>query len=246
MKKTFMALCLALNMGFSEEIYATFDVLSEQSSELGLSVSGIIGAINVDVGSKVKKGELLLSLANSQEKLEVNNAKITLEIAKKSAELASKNYARYAKIADITDKEKMDAYLFDKELKALAYDQAKVGLALREFYFEKTELRAPYDLIVTQKYVEVGSMVAPSSTKLLKVISANSVKLLLRCDEKYWQKLKVGQTFRYKVDGSSETYEGKISKVYPTIILSTRELQAEVKAAGLPVGLFGDGVIVVE
>ena len=96
MKKTFMALCLALNMGFSEEIYATFDVLSEQSSELGLSVSGIIGAINVDVGSKVKKGELLLSLANSQEKLEVNNAKITLEIAKKSAELASKNYARYA------------------------------------------------------------------------------------------------------------------------------------------------------
>lgn len=47
---------------------------------------------------------------------------------------------------------------------------------------------------------------------------------------KYWNNVKVGHKFVYKVDGSDKTYEGVISKIYPTILTTTREMQAEVKA----------------
>ena len=40
--------------------------------------------------------------------------------------------------------------------------------------------------------------------------------------------------------------EGVISKIYPTILQSTREMQAEVKATDLMPGLFGNGMISVE
>jgi RND family efflux transporter MFP subunit len=217
---------------FAEEIYATFDVVSEKSSQLGLSASGIVSTLNVNVGDRIKKGDLLLSLNNTQEKNEY-------ETARKNAEHSTKVYERYAKISDVIDKEKMENYLYDKDI-------TQLNAQNKEIILRKTELRAPYDLIVTKKNIDLGSIVLASQTKLIDVIALDDVKLVLKFDEKYWQKIKVGQTFIYKVDGSDKNYEGKITKIYPIILNETRELQAEVKAKDLMPGLFGNGTIKVD
>ena len=232
MKKIFILTLFLFQSMFAEEIYATFDVVSEKSSQLGLSASGIVSTLNVNVGDRIKKGDLLLSLNNTQEKNEY-------ETARKNAEHSTKVYERYAKISDVIDKEKMENYLYDKDITQLNA-QTKVII------LKKTELRAPYDLIVTKKNIDLGSIVLASQTKLIDVIALDDVKLVLKFDEKYWQKIKVGQTFIYKVDGSDKNYEGKITKIYPIILNETRELQAEVKAKDLMPGLFGNGTIKVD
>ena len=232
MKKIFLLALFLLQSMFAEEIYATFDVVSEKSSQLGLSASGIVSTLNVNVGDRVKKGDLLLSLNNTQEKNEY-------ETARKNAEHSTKVYERYAKISDVIDKEKMENYLYDKDI-------TQLNAQNKEIILRKTELRAPYDLIVTKKNIDLGSIVLASQTKLIDVIALDDVKLVLKFDEKYWQKIKVGQTFIYKVDGSDKNYEGKITKIYPIILNETRELQAEVKAKDLMPGLFGNGTIKVD
>ncbi len=232
MKKVLMTTLFMFQALFAGEVYATFDVVSEKSSELGLSISGVVGSLHVEVGSRAKKGDVLLSLYNAEEK----NA---YEIAQKNAEHAQKVYERYAKIADVIDKEKMENYLYDRDVKRLTAQSKAI-------VYKKTELRAPYDLVVTQKMTELGNIVLGSQTKLLTVESIDDVKLVLKFDEKYWQSIKVGQKFLYKVDGSEKAYEGVISKIYPTVISSTRQMQAEVKAKNLLPGLFGNGNIIVE
>ena len=232
MKKIFIIVLFMFQGLFAEDIYATFDVVSEKKSELGLSVSGIVATLNVNVGDKVKKGDLLLSLYNAQEKNEY-------ETARKNAEHSSKTYERYAKISDVIDKEKMENYLYDKEI-------TQLNAKNKEIILEKTELRAPYDLVVTKKNIDLGAIVLASQTKLIDVIALDDVKLVLKFDEKYWQKVKVGQTFSYKVDGSDKNYEAKITKIYPTILSETREMQAEVKTKDLMPGLFGNGTIKAE
>lgn len=232
MKKVLITTLFMFQALFAGEVYATFDVTSEKSSELGLSISGVVGNLHVDVGSRAKKGDLLLSLYNAEEK----NA---YEIAQKNAEHAQKVYERYAKIADVIDKEKMENYLYDRDVKRLTAQS-------KEIVYKKTELRAPYDLVVSKKMTELGNIVLGSQTKLLTVESIDDVKLVLNFDEKYWQSVKVGQKFLYKVDGSEQSYEGVISKIYPTVISSTRQMQAEVKAKNLLPGLFGNGNIIVE
>ncbi|MDD3055925.1 MAG: efflux RND transporter periplasmic adaptor subunit [Aliarcobacter sp.] len=232
MKKILILTLFIFQALFAEEIYATFDVVSEKKSELGLSVSGIISTLNVNVGDKVKKGDLLLSLNNSQEKVEY-------ETARKNAEHSAKIYERYAKISDVIDKEKMENYLYDRDI-------TQLNAQNKEIVLRKTELRAPYDLVVSKKNIDLGSIVLASQTKLIDVIALDDVKLVLKFDEKYWQKLKVGQLFTYKVDGSDKIYEGKISKIYPTILNETREMQAEVKTKDLMPGLFGNGTIKAE
>lgn len=246
MKKTLFTLFVTLNLLNASDIYATFDVLSDKSSELGLSTSGVVGSLHVNIGDTLKKGELLLSLANSHEKQELEYAKVAYQIAQKKAELASRTHARYASIADVIDKEKMDQYVHDKEIALLNAKSAHTMLLLKEIALQKTELRAPYDLIVTNKNTELGNIVLGSQTKLFSVIAKNEQKLVLKFDEKYWQHVKVGQHFNYKVDGSDKAYEGVISKLYPTVLISTREMQAEVKTQGLLPGLFGNGTIKAE
>ena len=232
MKKIFILVLFLFQFMFAEEIYATFDVVSEKNSQLGLSVSGIVASLNVNVGDRVKKGDLLLSLNNTQEKNEY-------ETARKNAEHSAKIYERYAKISDVIDKEKMENYLYDKDI-------TQLNAQTKDIILKKTELRAPYDLIVTKKNIDLGSIVLASQTKLIDVIALDDVKLVLKFDEKYWQKIKIGQTFIYKVDGSDKNYEGKITKIYPLILNETRELQAEVKAKDLMPGLFGNGTIKVD
>ena len=232
MKKIFIIVLFMFQGLFAEDIYATFDVVSEKKSELGLSASGIVTTLNVNVGDKVKKGELLLSLNNTQEKNEY-------ETAKKNAEHSSKIFERYAKISEVIDKEKMENYLYDRDI-------TQLNAQNKEIILRKTELRAPYDLVVTKKNIDLGSIVLASQTKLIDVIALDDVKLVLKFDEKYWQKLKVGQLFTYKVDGSDKIYEGKITKIYPTILNETREMQAEVKTKDLMPGLFGNGTIKAE
>ena len=232
MKKIFILVLFLFQFMFAEEIYATFDVVSEKNSQLGLSVSGIVASLNVNVGDRVQKGELLLSLNNTQEKNEY-------ETARKNAEHSAKIYERYAKISDVIDKEKMENYLYDKEI-------TQLNAQNKEIILKKTELRAPYDLVVTKKNIDLGAIVLASQTKLIDVIALDDVKLVLKFDEKYWQKIKIGQKFVYKVDGSDNNYEGLITKIYPKILNETRQMQAEVKAVNLMPGLFGNGTIKAE
>ena len=62
MKKFFILTLFMFQALFAEDIYATFDVVSEKKSELGLSVSGIVATLNVNIGDKVKKGDLLVEV----------------------------------------------------------------------------------------------------------------------------------------------------------------------------------------
>ena len=232
MKKIFIIILFMFHALYAEDIYATFDVESQKESQLGLSVSGIVTKLNVNIGDKLKKGDLILSLNNAQERNEY-------EIARKNAEHSAKTYARYAKISDVIDKEKMENYLYDKEI-------TQLNAKNKEIILEKTELRAPYDLVVTKKNIDLGAIVLASQTKLIDVIALDDIKLVLKLDEKYWQKVKIGQTFIYKVDGSDKNYEGVITKIYPTVLKETRQMQAEVKAVNLMPGLFGNGTIKVD
>ena len=103
---------------------------------------------------------------------------------------------------------------------------------------------APFDGVITAKKVEVGDVVSGQMiTEVFDIQSLKERKLILKFDQKYHKKVKVGDRFTYKVDGDETTYNGTIRKIYPTIDSRSRKMLAEVKAEHFPVGLFGDGYI---
>jgi RND family efflux transporter MFP subunit len=214
------------------EIYTTFNVEAEQKARLAFDASGITKSVNYDVSDSVQKGKILASLKNADIKASLDMAKTTLKFAKK-------DYERQLQVRNLIDAGEFDKYAFK-------YENAKNQLAYAQAKYNKTFLRAPFDGVIYEKDIDVGDTVSGMMLKtVFKMQSKTKRKLILSFDQKYHKAVKVGQKFRYKVDGDDKEYIGTISKVYPYANSGNRKIEAEVKANDFVVGLFGEGYIII-
>jgi len=233
MKKIFIALATMINLAYGQNVYATFNVQAVQSANLAFISSGIVNKINVDIGSIVKKNEVLATLNNDDIKAMLDSVKTTFKYAKKDLD-------REEKIKNL-----IDAGRFDKV--ASSYEKANNAVAYQKALYAKTFLRAPFDGIIYDKSVEIGDAVSAMMLKtVFKIQSLHKRKLVLEFDQKYNTIVKVGQKFEYKVDGENKTYTGVVSKIYPYADFNNRKIKAEVQAKDFTVGLFGDGHIIID
>jgi RND family efflux transporter MFP subunit len=233
MRKIVLLLLLITAVAEAKEIYATFTVEAKQSANLAFNASGIVEKVNVDIGSVVKEDEILACL-------ESEDIAASLQIAKTAMKYAKKDYKRQLQVKKIIDEASFDKYSFK-------YENAKAQMIYQQALLEKTVLKAPFDGVIFWKALEVGDTLSGTMIKtVLKIQSPHQRKLILSFDQKYWKDVKAGDRFKYRIDGDDRVYEGKISKVYPYANVGNRKIQAEVKALDIPVGLFGDGSIIVE
>lgn len=212
------------------DVYATFSVEADKSANLAFDASGITKSVNYDISESVKKGAILASLSNE-------DTKASLDMAKTAVAFSKRDYERQLKVKDLIDAGKFDAFAFK-------YEDAKNQLAFAQAKYNKTFLRAPFDGVIYEKDIEVGDTVSGMMLKtVFKIQSKRERKLILAFDQKYHSQVKVGQSFRYGVDGDTKEYRGVITKVYPFANSANRKIKAEVAAKDFVVGLFGEGYI---
>lgn len=227
----FLTLLLLVMSLHADEIYATFNVAAEQSANLAFDASGIVKKVNVDISSEVKKGDILAVLGNDDIQAKLESAKTTLKFAQR-------DYERQLKIQNLIDAGKFDVY-------ALKYEDAKNQLSYQQALYDKTFLRAPFNGVLYFKDIEVGDAVSGMMLKtVFKIQTLKKRKLVLEFDQKYHKSVKIGQTFKYSVNGDETLYTGVIAKIYPHANADNRKIQAEVEAENFVVGLFGDGTII--
>jgi len=216
-------------VSFGQGVYATFNVLPVKEANLAFSTNGMVAKVNVDIGSKVAKKEVLAVLENSDLKARVAKAKAALEFA-------NKNFKRALEAKDVQNKAIFDKFDFERKKAKADYNLAVANL-------NKSYLKAPFDGVITAKAVEVGDVVSAMAPRMLFKIESLQKKLVLEFDQKYLNSVHIGDTFKYKLDSSNKVYSGKISKIYPSVDAKKRMARAEVEGVDLPSGLFGDGTI---
>ena len=247
MIKTVIMAALLSSAVMAQDIYATFNVTAYREANLALSSNGIVKKINVSVGDTVKKGQVLLELDSNDLRTSVTLAKKKIELAEVNLRFAKKAYDRYAKVKEVVDEGEFDKYASSYERAKIELSNAKANLAYKRSLLEKTRLKAPFTGVIASKEVELGDGVSSAMMDtLFTLITPNTQILAVMIDEKYWQKVKVGNTFTYSVGGSTKKYEGKVSKIYPAVNAKKRAMVLEIPAKGLKVGLFGHGTLKVD
>ena len=247
MMKKMMILGLLATAGLAEEVYATFNVQADKEADLVLSTNGLVKKIYVDVGDRVKTGEVLLELDNDDLRTSMLLAQKQIELAEVNLRFAQKAYERFEKVQDVVDEELFDQYVSNYERAKIELANAKANLSYKKALYEKTRLKAPFSGVIASKEIELGDGVSSAKMEtLFTLITPKTQKLMVTVDEKYWLKLKVGQPFEYVVSGSAQKYEGKIAKIYPAIDDKKRSVTVEVPASALKTGLFGHGTIKVD
>jgi len=232
MKNIIVMILIAYTLN-AQEIYATFHVEADKSAKLAFVTGGIVEDVKVEIGDRVKKGELLASLKN-------DDIKAMKEVSETTLKFATKDFKRQLKIKKLIDEARFDNV-------AYKYENAKNQLAYQEALLEKTYLRAPFDGVIYFKDIVAGDAVTGMNPKtVLKLQSPSKRKLIISYDQKHRNSVKVGDKFKYKIDGDAKTHTGTIYKIYPSANAKSRKIEAEVKAKDIMPNLFGDGYIEVK
>lgn len=242
--KIFLILIFSFNVIFAEEIYASFNVEASKQSKLAIEGIGIVSQIPITIGQKVKKGDLLIVLDQTSEKIALENAKNSYNLALAQYENTKSKMKKINSVQDVIDKQSYEDMKTQFNIASLNLTKAKINIDYYKNILEKKELRAPYDAIVSNKFIQIGEGVGGVAQPLVEIFSYPQSKLILSFDEKYKDKVKIGDEFIYKLDQSNNQIKGKISLIYPSIEVKTRKIYAEVEASGLTPGLFGEGKII--
>nr|WP_314475652.1 efflux RND transporter periplasmic adaptor subunit [uncultured Campylobacter sp.] len=237
-------LSAAVALCAQDKIYASFDVAPAKDAQLALKAVGIVKAVNVEIGSAVKRGDVLLELENESEKLAVKLAQNDLESAQTAKAHAKSVLDKFKLVQSVSSKQAFENAEFDFKNAALAENRAHLALNLAQKRLEDTRLLAPFDGTISGKSIEVGEGVGGVAQKLMLIFSYPDVKLKLSFDEKFKDRVKIGSEFIYKLDGENKERRGEISLIYPTIDTKNGKIYAEVRARNLTPGLFGEGYIV--
>ncbi|MBN1597722.1 MAG: efflux RND transporter periplasmic adaptor subunit [Bacteroidales bacterium] len=177
---------------------------------------GRIDKINVEVGSRVTKGQVLVEI----DKTQLNQALTQLATAKSSFQRIDTLY----QLGSASEQQ---------------HEQVKTQYELTQsnvdFLKENTVLLSPINGIVTGKYFENGEMYsgAPNTpagkAAVISLMQINPLKALVSIPESFFPVIKEGMIAKITVDVyPGKEFKGKISQVYPVIDNSTRTFQSEI------------------
>ena len=172
-----------------------------------------IRKIFVEVGDRVRKGQKLVELDNTQ------LVQAELQLANTRLE-----YARAKGIYEAGGLSKSN------------FEALEMQLAVQEKTYanlvENQTLLAPIDGVVTSRGYDNGDLYN-GQVAILTVEQMSAVKILLDVNEQYYKDVKVGMPVKQiTLDAyPGEEFEGKVSIVYPTLNSATRTFPVEVQIA---------------
>ena len=183
------------------EPYATNNIVSQ--------TAGRIVSINAEVGSQVRKGQVLAKMDD------VNLTKTRLQIVNDSTELA-----RLTELYNIGAVSQAD------------YDLATLSLNLaKKTYYnlaENTYLRSPINGVVTARNYDKGDMYSMAQP-IFVVEQIVPVKMLINVSESLFTQVHKGMEFDINVEAyPGETFKGKVNLIYPTVSATTHTFPVEV------------------
>ncbi|GAB4292034.1 MAG: efflux RND transporter periplasmic adaptor subunit [Ignavibacteriaceae bacterium] len=198
------------------EVELVGNLLAWREANLGAQTTARIQKIYVDAGSRVKEGDLLFEMDDTQ----LAQAKIQYQVAKDN----------YDRLKPLYETGSISQSQFD-QVKA-AYETAEKTYQL---LLTNTQFRAPFSGVVTAKRLNDGEvfLLAPggaAAPTIVSLMQINPLKLILNVSENNLKDVKLNQTVEIKSDiFPDEIYKGNISRINPVLNPASRTFEVEVR-----------------
>lgn len=195
------------------KIFSNGTLVSNEEVELRSEVSGKITQILFEEGRRVKKGELLLKINDSELQATLKKNKVRETLARD----------REYRFKQLLEKNLTSQQEYDNQLSEL--NSVLADVEFTEAQIAKTEIRAPFDGVIGLRSISVGSYITPQS-KIATLQSINPMKVDFAVPQKYFGLIKEGKTIFVKLAATGKIYTGRVYAVEPKIDQNTRTIQA--------------------
>ena len=206
--------------------------MAQRESTLSMPVSGMVKEIHVELGDKVKEGDILLTLDRKNYQLSVQQAEAGLEAANAQAELlqnelirlnnlVKENAAPTASIDQLSAQKKGA----NAQVRISQSNLDKAKKALRD-----SVLRAPFAGVVTDIMIEKGEQCyAMPPTMLMTVVDASTLEVQVFVPEEASSKVKVGDKATVTIDSAGIVTEGQVTYVANFISQGARTFEVRIE-----------------
>lgn len=202
-----------------QEVSATGEIQPLNTVAVGSQVSGTIEHLYVDYNSKVKKGDILLTIEPSVLQASVDEARASLDSAKSQLNLAKNEYERNKTLFESDFIPRADL-----EQAQATYEQAQQSVKRMQSQYDRAltnlgyaTITSPVDGTVISREVDVGQTVAASfQTPNLFQIAEDLSKMQIETavSEADIGMVKEGQVVEFTVDAyPSQTFEGIVRQI---------------------------------
>ncbi len=205
-------------------ITASGSLTPTRQTDIGPSVDGIIDQVIVNVGDKVKKGDVLFKTRDVDIRLQVRQLEKQVALGRAQQSNAQSELKRQnaLKGGGWVSASRMDT---TKTNAAIA--QAQVGvweaqLAQLQQQLKDTVVRAPYDGVISRKDVYEGRFMATrmggmgmpgGSSGVVQIMAIDPLAAIALAPANYFTQLKVGMDAKVFIDGMDTPVEAKVAVV---------------------------------
>ena len=242
---------------FADEISAVGTLKARDTSPLSPKVAGTVSRVLVDIGERVKAGEVVIKLDRTNYDLGVKQARAALAAAEAAVpqaeahfEQAEKEYRRAIELLEekVIPQSRFDAAeaAFKSAKEAVFYakaqrDRAKAALETALEHLKDADIRSPIGGTVVERNVEIGQAVAPGS-RLLLIVGQTSLNLDVDLPEADIGRLAIGTVALITIDAfPGHEYSGKVTVVNPMVNRKTRTFRVRIEVPN-PSGKLVDGM----
>lgn len=206
------------------------EVKSRFESNQGFRINGKIIERKVDVGTIVKKGQVLARLDASDTNLGASAAMADVRVAEANRALAKSEVERQRQLVNKKFVSQSSLDRFEAELKTAdaRVNQAKAQAAVSGNQSRYAALVADRNGVVTQIRAEPGQVVE-AGEMIVQVVDITQIEVLVAVPESRVAKIKVGDAATLKLWADREkTYNGKVREIAPAANSATRAFDVRV------------------
>ena len=194
------------------EFKVSAKVLALRDADISVEAAGVVKALSVTVGSRVNKGDVLLSLA-------CRDARLQRELAQSGLALASKEWRRAEKL-------QLSKAIPEQQYNQsrAAFEQAGVQLKQAELQVSRCQLSAPFAGVVTARYAQLGAYLPPAAPAI-RLLDPQQVEGSANVTPVQLQAIKQAPVLSFTTAGHSFAVRFRVEQAYIDPFSSQQEIR---------------------
>ncbi|HVY23933.1 MAG TPA: efflux RND transporter periplasmic adaptor subunit [Steroidobacteraceae bacterium] len=222
----------------------------ERRADLRAEVSAVVLQVLKDNGDAVHRGDLLVRLDDTAIRDSFNSAEASQRAAQQTYDQAKRQYERMAKLRDagMVSTQSVEDAEIRRDGAQSDLEAAKARVVLARQQLDRTEARAPFDGIISDRKVSAGDT-AQIGKELVKVIDPRSMRFEGMVSADHVGEVKAGQPVRFRIHGYADReFSGRVTRVNPATNATTRQVEVLVSIADntsqfILAGLYAEGYV---
>ena len=225
----------------------TGTIQPERRADLRAEIPAIVLQVVRENGDAVRRGDLLVRLDDTSIRDGLASAESAARAAAQAAEQAERQYERMKTLraSGMSSVQALDDAEVRRNNAQSDREAARTRAVSARQQLARTEVRAPFDGVVSDRKVSAGDT-AQIGKELLKVIDPASMRFEGLVAADHIGSVKPGQAASFRVNGYGEQeFTGKVRRVNPAANATTRQVEVLVDFTGATqpklAGLYAEG-----